>query len=711
MILYPGSFPRGPAHSSSCVKTTPDRHRLWTLRLAIATSAFVLIMTLSGLSIWLLPFSLPNQVLVFVHTVLGVALLAPVTWYSLRHWLAYRGNQMTHIKLLGYVGVFVLLAANVSGVVLTAQALFGRAIGYDWDAIHIVATFAVMAFVCPHVLLIVWRDWKVRASGVATAIAAAGAHGRAVAVLTLSVLAAVGLLAYAYQPPRLTQDFPPDYSFKYGADRPFAPSLAVTATRKAYDPRLLSGSEGCGTSGCHEQIYREWQVSAHRYAAMDAAFQAIQFNMAQQNGPESTRYCGGCHDPISLFSGTKNLYTDPKMLTALHGYQEGVSCLSCHAVREVDVKGNADYQIGLPVRYMFEIEYDEAKGATRRWLRDFLIRAYPREHVASLSKTLFKAPEYCAACHKQFVDQEINNVGWVQLQNQYDNWRKSRWNHPDNPRKTIECRECHMPLVDSKDPAAGDARDYNRSAGDAKHRSHRFLGANQMMPALLELPGWQEQVELVGRWLRGEIEIPEIADKWTRGAAVGIELVAPERARPGEKLRLQVLITSNKVGHDYPTGPLDIIQSWVELIVKDDSGQTIFSSGTVGEDGFITPGSFMFKAEPVDRYGNLIDRHNLWEMVGVRHRRALFPGFSDTAEYDVMCPDLRRVKKTFAPSEIELPVPEGKGRLHVSARLLYRKVDQYLLNFMFGDKKALTAPVTEMASATWMIEIESPLTD
>ena len=76
-----------------------------------------------------------------------------------------------------------------------------------------------------------------------------------------------------------------------------------------------------------------------------------------------------------------------------------------------------------------------------------------------------------------------------------------------------------------------------------------------------------------------------------------------------------------------------------------------------------------------------------------------------------MCPDLRRVKKTFAPSEIELPVPEGKGRLHVSARLLYRKVDQYLLNFMFGDKKALTAPVTEMASATRMVEIESALTD
>ena len=50
----------------------------------------------------------------------------------------------------------------------------------------------------------------------------------------------------------------------------------------------------------------------------------IQLNMAEQNGPESTRYCGGCHDPISLFSGAKNLYTDPAKLTAVTGYHEGV---------------------------------------------------------------------------------------------------------------------------------------------------------------------------------------------------------------------------------------------------------------------------------------------------------------------------------------------------------------------------------------------------
>ncbi len=686
-----------------------DRHQQWSLRLAAATSAFLVVMAVSGLSLWLLPFSIPNQILVFVHTLLGVLFFLPVSWYLLKHWLTYRGHLMTHIKLLGYVGVFVVALCNVSGVVLTYEALFGRAISYGWDTVHIITTFAVLAFVAPHIVLIVVRDLKARASGAPTPVDAAQAHGRRVALSSLAAVLCFGLLVFAYQPTRLTNELPADYSYAYGPDRPFAPSLAITETGGAYDERLLAGSEGCGNVGCHEQIYEEWQVSAHRWAAMDAAFQTIQLNMASQNGPESTRYCGGCHDPISLFSGTKNLYTEPEKLTALTGYREGVSCLSCHAVREVDVQGNANYTMGRPTRYMFELEHDTSPTPTLRFLRDFLLRAYPREHVRSLGKTLFKAPEYCAACHKQFVDQEINRVGWVQLQNQYDNWRKSRWNHPDEPEKTIECRECHMPLVASTDPAAGDERDYNRSPDDGKHRSHRFLGANQMMPALLKIPGWEEQVSLTNRWMRGELPIPEIADKWQSGPAVGIELVTPESVRPGERLPIQVVITSNKVGHDFPTGPLDIIQSWVELVVEDEEGGVVYSSGVVGDDGFIQPGSFIFKAEPVDQFGNLIDRHNLWEMVGVRHRRALFPGFSDTAAFELTCPDMLLVDKAFPSEPFDVASPESSGRLRIRARLLYRKVDQYLLNFIYGSESGLSSPITEMATASRDVEVSDSL--
>ena len=165
-----------------------------------------------------------------------------------------------------------------------------------------------------------------------------------------------------------------------------------------------------------------------------------------------------------------------------------------------------------------------------------------------------------------------------------------------------------MPLVDSQDPASGDTLDYNRLADDGMHRSHRFVAANQFMPALLKLPGWEQQVDLTRKWLRGETEIPEIAHKWTQGPAVNLELVAPKVVGPGDIVELKVVVSSNKVGHDFPTGPLDIIQAWIELVATDDQGRELYATGRVDEQGFIQPGSFIFKAEPVDQYGNVIDR-------------------------------------------------------------------------------------------------------
>src|SRR5690554_3647059 len=423
--------------------------------------------------------------------------------------------------------------------------------------------------------------------------------------------------------------------------------------------------------------------------------------MGEQNGAESTRYCGGCHDPISLFSGTKNLFQDE--LTNPMGLDEGVSCIACHSITETDVKGNADYTISQPERYMIEL----SEGEAARLVSNFLIRAYPAQHVETLQHRRFKSPEFCAACHKQFIDEEINQVGWVQLQNQYDNWRKSRWNHPDNPQKTIECRECHMPLVDSFDPASGDALDYNRTPDDGKHRSHRFLGANQYIPALLDLPGAEEHVALTEKWLRGEIEIPEIADKWRTGPAVPIEILAPEEVSPGENVHVEVVITNNKVGHDFPTGPLDIIQSWLEIEVTDQNGKPVFVSGGLDQRNFIEPGAFLFKAEPVDQYGKLIDRHNLWEMVGVRYRRSLFPGFSDKAQYDFACPVSTLSGDGQIPerNEFSFHAPSEVTSLNVKATLRYRKISQFLLNQMFGESPENTSRITDLSSDSLTIRV------
>lgn len=682
------------------LRPKPELRTGWASMLARFCMAVLLFETVSGLAITFAPFHPITQYSVLFHTAIGALTLLPLAWYMARHWLDYRRYGFSHVVLLGYVALLSLAVCSGSGVVLTLQGLLGLKISRVWRAIHLVSTFITLAGMLPHLGSVLWRALSGEASRPALRYCWLSLASAVAALLVSSVP------AFRYDGTEYVNTFPADYNFLYGTNRPFAPSLARTDTGGAFDARSLSGSESCGTAGCHSEILEEWKPSAHRYAAMDTVFLGIQTVMAKQNGPESTRYCGGCHDPISLFSGTKNIFVEN--LTGLHGYKEGVSCLSCHAIRETDIKGNANYTVTQPDEYLWQWE----TNGLGKLARDFLIRAYPDEH-AKLSKRMFKKPEYCAACHKQFIDAEVNRVGWVQLQNQYDNWASSPWNHKNDATKTVECRECHMPLVASKDPASGDSLDYNRSPNDKKHRSHRFLASNQLMPMALKVEGWEEQMRLTEQWLSGKFEIPEIKGKWAEGPIVKMALHAPESIAAGENIPLRVIMAANKVGHDFPTGPLDIIQSWLEVRVSDPQGKLVYSSGKRDEKNFIEPGTFLFKAEPVDQHGNLIDRHNLWEMVGVRYRRALFPGYSDTVQFSIPCSGVatesgKPLPKMNSPieSDVAVPAPAVAGEYLVDVALKYRKVDQFLLNFLFGETNKLTSPVTEIVRSQTRVKVQ-----
>ena len=667
----------------------------WASALSRATAAALVFELITGLAITFSPFHPAIEWGLILHTVAGVFLLLPMAWYFARHWADYSGQALSDVLLLGYVGLISLAVCALSGAVVTWQGLLAIRTGAAWRYTHLTSTLMALVATVPHVV-IAWR----RRRGTDFTHPARAWLRHALLPSAAAVLL-IAMLVSKYSGTKYHNQFPAGYHFVYGRKRPFAPSLANTATNGAFDARSLAGSATCGSSGCHTQIYDEWKPSAHRYAAMDTVFQGIQNVMAKQNGPESTRYCGGCHDPISLFSGTKNIFV--KNLTSLQGYNEGISCAACHSIQKTDIQGNANYVMRQPRDYLWQWSPDHSLGAVAR---NFLIRTYPAEHDR-LSKRMYKKPEYCAACHKQFIDQEVNRVGWVQLQNQYDNWAASHWNHKGDARHTVECRECHMPLVDSSDPAAGDSTDYNRGAGDHKHRSHRFLAANNFMPTLLHLDGAEQQVQLTNRWLEGRVEIPEIREKWARGPVVRIRIEAPASVARGQSIPVRVILTSNKVGHDYPTGPLDMIQSWVELEVQDDAGHTVYESGVRDRKNFLEPGTFLFKAEPVDQYGNLIDRHNLWEMVGVRYRRSLFPGYSDTVEYNVMCPSAGpRIQARDVPGARQFDVPTGgRGLYRIDAILHYRKIDQFLLNYVLGERSGLTAPVADIAKATATVSV------
>ncbi len=108
--------------------------------------------------------------------------------------------------------------------------------------------------------------------------------------------------------------------------------------------------------------------------------------------------------------------------------------------------------------------------------------------------------EFCSSCHKVHLDVPVNGYRWIRGFNDYDNWQASgvsgqgarSFYYPAAPQR---CADCHMPLVDSNDPAAK----------NGKVRSHRFPAANTALPYVNRDP---VQLKVVQDFLRdGQISV------------------------------------------------------------------------------------------------------------------------------------------------------------------------------------------------------------
>ena len=660
-------------------------HEEGIFRFSLLSGALIFL-ALTGLAIWLLPFSVTIQVSVLLHTVLGLAIVIPLTLWQLSHWLATRKARRSFRKFCAYTGFWTMAVVAVSGLVLTWQAIFGLYVSHLWDQLHLWSGIAALPFVGYHV----WPHAKKAGENLHNGLNGLNGHGAnggfilpdfgpgrrhmwvasGLTVLTLGAVVCILAVTYkAYAPDFSHYALPKDYKMPYGKDI-FAPSMAKTVNGGPVAPQLLAGSKSCGASGCHTEIYKEWDANTHRWSSEDQAFQAVQAALIHAEGAPAARYCAGCHDPVSLLSGYKNASTSIEA----PGFKEGASCVVCHAMRRVDVQGNGNYVWGPPKPYLFE--YAGAGRAAS--ITHFLIRAYPRQHNEDYDLTLDKNPASCGACHKQFIDKEINHVGWVQLQNQYDDWKHGKWNTDPNTAHRLRCQQCHMYYQKAPSVALADPYDLKTGLG-LKHRNHWFAAANQWMPKVIDSPDAAGQIARVKQWLEGKKYIPEIAKVWPQGPVLPIRIVPPQALRPGEKAEFRTVISNNKAGHSFPTGPLDLIRAWVEVRVSDQTGRVIFHSGELMADDHLEPGTFVLKAEGVNAEGQEIVRHDLWHYVGAKWKRAVFPGYSDMCEYKFIVP--RTVK----------------GPLTIAARLRYRKANQYFMDFAFPGKH-LQSPITNLSS-------------
>lgn len=493
-----------------------------------------------------------------------------------------------------------------------------------------------------------------------------------------------------------------------GPAGPFFPSSAQVYGADKIPSKFFMESDSC--KRCHEDVYNQWQSSAHHFSSFNNQWYRKSIEYMQDTiGTTPSKWCGGCHDPAVLYAGKMD--TPIKQIVHQPEAQAGLGCMMCHAIADVkSTMGQGDFHLEYPKLH----ELAASKNPVIRYLHDTITKLNPEPHRRVFLKPFMRdqTAEFCSSCHKVHLDVPVNHYRWIRGFNEYDNWQASgvsgqgarSFYYPPRPQ---QCADCHMPLETS--------HDMGNVAG--KVHSHRFPAANTALPSANEDAEQLKKTEdfLTSGALTVDIFAISPAAPMTKTAemaqheiattfAVGEEaegniaaasaaevpaspVTAPlDRVRPavrrGDTVRVDVVVRTKRVGHFFPGGTVDAYDTWLELKGVDDRGQTVFWSGMVEDNGKgpVEKGAHFYRSLQVDAHGNPINKRNAWATRSVVYVRLIPPGAADTVHFRMKVPD------------------KTGGRITLTARLCYRKFSWWGTQFSFVGQPDPAAPNSQVTA-------------
>ncbi len=612
---------------------------------------------------------------VFLHLLTGIACSLILLPYFFVHFRRTTGVKRPSVLISGLTSAIIFIAFTVTGwwIMLEGQKESEQWV-YD---IHVYGSLIFLGFISLHLFLHVTlfpERRKKRGNSPFSNIPEK--FTRHATIGNIGILALIPAATFLYN--ASLSDYSQDpavsnYQYSYG-EHPFRPSQTETSSNTFVDERQVGNSQRC--INCHEDIARQWIASAHREAALDPTYVSNINLLEQKRGISATRYCEGCHSPVALLSGELSPGGKHGGVTGTHANVEGVGCMGCHGIESlVHLKGVASYRFQPKQDYLFA----QAEEPLLIRLHDWLLRVRPDQHIIDMGRPVSRESKFCSSCHTQFMDKDMNNWGWIKMQDEYTAWLESPYSkqHEENfsSSSATRCQECHMPLLPSDDPSADK---------EGRVRSHHFPGANTVLPLLRND---QQQLQatkefLQSNKLRVSIDKPHRKDAVQNLYALDEQIRRAEDAPYyyylGEQADIQIAVSNSGVGHDFPGGTTDINEAWIEFLVMDAEGQMVYSSGTVQKNNYVDPKAYFYGSIPVNRQGAHVWKHDLFNMVGESYRRTVAAGKSDIVNFNFSVPSW------------------AKSPLTVSATLKYRKLNERYARWALKDKY-MKIPIVDMA--------------
>jgi tetratricopeptide (TPR) repeat protein len=463
------------------------------------------------------------------------------------------------------------------------------------------------------------------------------------------------------------------YDFKFGESKPFLPSNAMTDTGEFLDPRTFPDAAYCGH--CHQEAHKQWKQSAHANSFRAPWYKKNVNLLMSTKGNEYARHCEGCHNPIALVSGSITKGASQNRPTD----DDGITCSVCHAIQSVDRRGTGSYVLAQPA-----VLVDEVGKPIYGKVSDVDILTHLDRHSAAVMKSLYRTADFCAACHKAALPQQLNDYKWQRAFFLSDEWQNSSFAKqsplPFYVKPAVSmCQTCHMRRAALSLPDPG--------AKDGKFASHRWLGANTLLPTYYK---YDEQLEKTIDFLQTDVLnvdlfALEIGKNSELVAPLGIQ---PFTLHPGDPVTVSLVIQNKGAGHSHVPEQRDMYESWVQFTVKAPDGATVLRSGFLKPDGNLEEGAHSFTNRLVNKEGALNDLHQVWANRVVAYNNTIQSGRSQVVRY-------------------QFRVPENltKGALTVTAQVNYRRFNQHFIDF--GLSKHYVQPVVVMASRTYLLRIGS----
>lgn len=469
-----------------------------------------------------------------------------------------------------------------------------------------------------------------------------------------------------------------------GEDGPFYPSGLHTRSGGTLAVAETAAASSCGGAGCHEDIVAQWSSSPHRYSgAENPWYLDVLHRMETEVSAEATRWCAGCHTPSLLAAGRQEIAAAAGTVAA------GVSCTSCHRISRVgSTLGQAHFEMARSPA----LEVGEAASPLARAMVRTIILADPSRHVATFAPPQLATAELCSTCHEASADTPVGGNGWLSVMNDYDSWQASSWSGQAITQSIYEppprdCAECHMPRVPSSDPAAV----------DRAISSHRFAAANTALPALY---GDDEQMRAVVDFLiDDQVTVDLFAVVEQEGAADEERIHAPLDVdspvlRPGDEIRVDVVIRNRGVGHVFPGGKNISKDCWLELVAEDEAGRVLYRSGEADEGRVVDPEAHRVSSAWLDENGELVEDYEVWREFAPAYLRRLDPSSGQTVGYRFRIPE------------------DVEGPVRLTTRLHYRKISpEHTARAFEGSGRMVRVPIVTLDEATAVLAVSDDGTE